>query len=65
MLVFNLSRALKPRGVEKHYKFLLEQGFVPSSAHGFLRGAAIQIKFEQLERLCLALNCTPNDLFEW
>ncbi len=23
------------------------------------------LKVKTLEKLCLALNCTPNDLFEW
>lgn len=65
MLILNIKRVLRLRGIEKHYNFLLGLNFVPSTAHNFLKGAVGQIKFEQLEQLCLALNCTPNDLFEW
>lgn len=53
------------RGVENHYRFLLKNGFYPSAANNLLHDAVVSLKFEQLERLCLALNCTPNDLFDW
>ena len=65
MFVLNIERALRLRGIEQHYKFLIKQGFAPFSARTMLEGNAISIKFEHLERICLALNCTPNDLFEW
>jgi hypothetical protein len=56
---------MRLRGVEKHYRFLLNLGFVPSTAHAFLRGTVSLIKLEQIEKLCVALNCTPNDLLRW
>lgn len=65
MFYFDIKRVMKLRGVEKHYNLMIELGFVPSSANSFLRREARQIKLDQLERLCVALNCTPNDLIEW
>ena len=65
MFTLNLARVLRLRGIENHQKFLIKLGFSPQPAYNFLNGVAAQIKFDQLERLCLALNCTPNDLFEW
>lgn len=65
MLFLNIKRVMRLRGVEDHYRFLLNLGFVPSTAHAFLRGTIVLIKLEQIEKLCAALNCTPNDLLEW
>lgn len=65
MLKLSLIRALQLRGVGNHKRFLRDLGFAASSVKGFLNGTAEQIKYEQLEQLCVALNCTPNDLFEW
>lgn len=65
MLKLSLVRAWQLRGVRRHSQFLRDLGFAPSSVKGFLHGTAAQIRYEQLEKLCVALNCTPNDLFEW
>lgn len=65
MLVFDLNRALRLRGVEKNYKFLIRIGLSPQTAKTLAKGDALTIKFAHLEKICLALNCTPNDLFDW
>lgn len=65
MLKLSLVRALQLRGVKNHKQFLNDLNFASSSVKGFLNETAAQIKYEQLEALCVALNCTPNDLFEW
>lgn len=56
---------MRLRGVEDHYKMLLNLGFAPATARNFLGYGVRRITFEHLEQLCLALNCTPNDLLEW
>lgn len=65
MLYINLRRVMQMRGVNNHYKMLVDLGFAPATARNFLGGAVERINLEHLERLCLALNCTPNDLLEW
>jgi DNA-binding Xre family transcriptional regulator len=65
MLYLDIKRAMRLRGVDNHYDFMIKLGFVPLTAKNFLSGAARLIKLDQIERLCLALNCTPNDLLEW
>lgn len=65
MLYINLRRVMRLRGVEDHYKMLVELGFAPATARNFLGYGVRRITFEHLEQLCLALNCTPNDLLEW
>lgn len=65
MFILNVKRIMSLRGVEKPYKFLLNLGFTPATANILLSSTAQRVTLEYLERLCLALNCTPNDLIEW
>lgn len=65
MFILNVKRIMSLRGIEKHYKFLLNLGFTPATANLLLSSTAQRVTLEYLERLCLALNCTPNDLIEW
>lgn len=65
MLYFNLTRLLKLRGVERPYSWLVQNGFVPQTAVRWSKNEIGYVRPEQMERLCLLLNCTPNDLFDW
>jgi len=65
MLDLNLKRLFEMRGITRPFTFMLKNGFIRSTAHNFVHGQVWQIKLEQIEKLCLLLNCTPNDLFEW
>lgn len=40
-------------------------GFTRSSAVNIYNFYVTNIKVKNLEKLCRALNCTPNDFFEW
>ncbi len=65
MLYFNVKRIMRLRGIENHYTLLQKLGFNPWTTNNILRREARQIKLDQIEAMCVALNCTPNDLFEW
>ncbi|MFN8309114.1 MAG: helix-turn-helix transcriptional regulator [Chitinophagales bacterium] len=65
MLKLNLKRIFKARGVEQPYKFLTANGFVSFTAHKYKNAKVDQMRLDHIERLCILLNCTPNDLFEW
>ena len=65
MLDLNLKRLFELRGIARPFSFMLENGFIRSTAHKFVHGQVWQIKLNQIEKLCLILNCTPNDLFVW
>lgn len=65
MLYFNVKRVLDLRGIDKQYAFLVKNGFVHATAINYTSGRVVQIKIEQIEKLCLLLNCEPSDLFEW
>ncbi len=65
MLIFNMQRLFALRGIERPFTFLVKKGFPTSTASGMLRYYPTNIKIKSLEKICLALKCTPNDLFEW
>lgn len=65
MLYLNLKRVMRLRGIDNHYKLLVDLGFAPATVRNFLGSGVRRIDFEHLERICLALNCTPNDVLEW
>lgn len=65
MLKLNVSRVVRLRGYHKVFAFLYNNGFSRSIASKLVRENAYEIKTDQIERLCIILNCTPSDLFEW
>ena len=65
MLIYNLRRILTLRGIDKPHAFLVKNGFAASTASNMLAYYPVVFKVKALEKLCIALNCTPNDLFEW
>lgn len=65
MITLNIKRVMRLRGIDDHYKMLLDLGFAPATVRRFLRNELRRVDFDHLEKICLALNCTPNDLLEW
>ena len=56
---------MKVRGIENHYRLLIDLGITPQSVRTLLGNEAVRVTFEHLEKICLALNCTPNDVIQW
>ena len=65
MLFLNVKRILDMRGISRPFTYLLNNGFIRSTAQRFIRGEVEQIRLDHLEQLCLLLNCSPNDLLGW
>ena len=65
MLIFSLERVMALRGIEKPFAFLTNRGIYRTIASNLINSRLAHIKIKHLEMLCRALNCTPNDLFEW
>lgn len=65
MLELNLKRIFKARGIDMPYKFLVKNGFVPFTAHKYKNGKVEHMRLDHIEKLCILLNCTPNEMFEW
>jgi DNA-binding Xre family transcriptional regulator len=64
-LAFDLKRLLDVRGITKPHQFLKKAGISPNVATNLLQGYAGGLKWEQIEQLCVALNCGPSHLFRW
>jgi len=65
MLVFNPNRMFRLRKIDRPHLMLVKNGFAKSSATNLLNYVSRRVTVEHLEKLCVLLNCTPNDLFEW
>jgi len=65
MIYLNIKRLLDMRGIRQQFSYLVKNGFIGSTAHRFINGEERQIHLDHLERLCVLLNCSPNDLFGW
>ena len=65
MLIIDIRHVLKLRGIDQPYKFLVKNGFTPSTASRWANNSVGYIRPKHLETLCVALNCTPNDLCTW
>ena len=65
MLRFNVMRVMNLRGIRQPWVFMVQNGFIRSTASNFFNGNVLEIKVKHIEKLCVLLNCTPSDLFEW
>jgi DNA-binding Xre family transcriptional regulator len=65
MLIYNLERIYKARGIDNPYNLFATKGFSSSYASKLAKGKVSGMKLSTLERVCKILNCTPNDLLEW
>lgn len=65
MLNLNLKRMMNMRGIDRIYTLLLSNGFSHSTASKIHHNKLSNIKISQIGKLCVLLNCTPNDLFDW
>jgi DNA-binding Xre family transcriptional regulator len=64
-LQFNPQRMLAARGIIHPVAWGIKLGFTPQLASDISKGNNGSIKWSQLETMCTALNCTPNDLFKF
>lgn len=61
-IVLDLMPVFKSRNIQYPFSFLTDIGMSNTTASKMLKGVAVQINFTQLTKLCLNLNCTPNDI---
>jgi DNA-binding Xre family transcriptional regulator len=65
MLIFNPRRVFALRGINNPLTYMIKNGFGRGTANNLLNFNNRSVKTEHVERLCLLLQCTPNDLHEW
>jgi len=65
MFYINLWPLFKARGIDKPHAFLVKAGLPSSTAHKFLHSMYRTPRLDNIERICIALRCTPHDIFVW
>jgi len=53
------------RGIQKKTAFLVSLGMTHPAASRYLKTDFQLVNIDTMEKICIALNCTPSDLFEW
>lgn len=62
-VVLDLKPILAQRNIAYSTTFLTKIGIPINAAVKMLKGNSIGLNFNQITKLCVNLNCTPNDLF--
>lgn len=65
MLKYNFTRILKAKAIDRPYSFLRKAGFSENFSSKVKNNRINRLNLDILERLCVCLGCTPNDLMEW
>jgi DNA-binding Xre family transcriptional regulator len=65
MLSYNFDQIFNTRGIDKPFMYLKKAGFSNDFASNIRHNRIKRLGLEQMEKLCIALHCTPNDLFDW
>lgn len=65
MVNYNFERIFKARGIERPFTYLRKAGFSDRFASKIKQGNVRRLDLEEIERLCILLRCTPNDMYEW
>ena len=65
MLHLDIKGIMHDREIAHPYAYLCKNGFSPYIVSRMLNNKTKSISFRQLEKLCLLLHCTPNDLYVW
>ena len=65
MLTYNFKRIFRARGVNKPFSYLVKAGYSENMATRIVNGRVKELGLADMEKLCVLLQCTPNDFLEW
>ena len=65
MLEFNLKRIVTLKGLNESRTACKEAGISYGVFQRMYNSKSFKATTEQLEHVCLAMKCTPNDLYQW
>lgn len=65
MLVLNLERLLRLRGIRYGVNYLMNHGYTEGEARHLLNGKPKMLRLTMLTRLSETFQCTPNELLDW
>lgn len=65
MIIFNVKSLLVARGYKATPYLLTKMGISINNAKRLLNGSTKTLSLKDVEKLCVFLNCTPNDLLNY
>nr|WP_321450219.1 helix-turn-helix transcriptional regulator [uncultured Carboxylicivirga sp.] len=65
MLIYRFDRIFKARGIANPFSYLRNAGFSDTLASRIKNNKVLRLNMNHLEKLCILLKCTPNDLMAW
>ena len=65
MLKLKIDKHCRLRNQQNTPAYLRKQGFSYWVSYQLINTKKDNIRFSDLERLCILFRCTPNDLLEW
>ncbi|MGG9971850.1 helix-turn-helix domain-containing protein [Ferruginibacter sp. SUN002] len=65
MLFLDIKKQCSNIGIEDPKRWLVKNGFSHVDAARLVNNTQASITYAKLEKLCLLLNCTPNQLISW
>ena len=65
MINNNLQNLFKLRNISNARSWMINNGISPQNANRLLKNEQRHIKYDDIEKICLGLNCSPSDLFIW
>ncbi len=65
MLILDVERICKEKGISNPSVWLRGLGFHSKMVTLLMRRQSRRLDYRHLEKICLALHCTPDDLFAW
>jgi DNA-binding Xre family transcriptional regulator len=65
MLIYNFDRIFKARGIERPFSYLRKAGFSDYLSSKIANNRIKSIRLSSIERFCLLMKCTPNDIMVW
>jgi DNA-binding Xre family transcriptional regulator len=65
MLTLQINKLCVARGVKTPLTAMRKAGISQQIAFKYLQGKKKNLMIDHIEKLCMLLRCTPNDLFAW
>jgi len=65
MFYCNPKKMFELRNIANPYATMVKWGLSYNTAWRIYQGQVSRIDLAHIERLCINLNCTPNDIIEW
>ena len=65
MIIYRFDRLFRARGIDRPFTFLQQAGFSMNFASKIKNNRVSRLNMKEMEKLCLLLRCTPNDMMVW